>query len=115
MPGQAVVQHTSTATSSAVSDFVRLRPAADLPQRLRTTSLPRVRIEGVRGSNPLSSTSRAGFEHGTGPSGVRTATLSQPSSCLPSRSERASLHRGGRRNRRHYGTTACHKFGGWMT
>jgi hypothetical protein len=51
-----LVQHTSTATSSAVSDFVRLRPVADLPQRPRATSLPGVRIEGVRGSNPLSST-----------------------------------------------------------
>jgi hypothetical protein len=55
--GQAVVQRTSTATSSTVSDFVRLRPATELPQRPRATLLPRVRIEGVRGSNPLSSTS----------------------------------------------------------
>jgi hypothetical protein len=43
-----VVQHTNTTTPSAVGDFVRLRPAADLPQRPRTTALPRVRIEGSR-------------------------------------------------------------------
>ena len=54
--GPRPVQHASTATSTALSDFLRLRPVIDLPQRPRATSLPRVRIEGVRGSNPLSST-----------------------------------------------------------
>jgi hypothetical protein len=34
-----------------------------------------IRIEGVRGSNPLSSTSKADFEHGIGLFGLRTATL----------------------------------------
>ncbi len=43
-----VVQRTSTATSSAVSDFVRLRPVADLPQWPLATTLPGVRIEGTR-------------------------------------------------------------------
>src|SRR5262249_50976056 len=61
------VQQSSTATSSTASGSERLPSTADLPQRPRATSPPRVRIEGVRGSNPLSSTSRADFEHGTGP------------------------------------------------
>jgi hypothetical protein len=37
-----------TATSSAANDFLRLRPVADLPQRPRATSTPRVRIEGSK-------------------------------------------------------------------
>jgi hypothetical protein len=47
VPRPNVVQYTSTATSSTVSDFVRLRLVADLPQRPRASSLPRVRIERI--------------------------------------------------------------------
>ena len=43
------MQHTSTATPPTASDSIRPRPTADLPQRPRTTSLPRVRIEGGSG------------------------------------------------------------------
>jgi len=50
------VQHRSTATPAATNDSDKLPPNGDLPQRPRATSPPRVRIEGVRGSNPLSST-----------------------------------------------------------
>ena len=52
----SVVQHRSTATSSAAGGYETLQLAADLAQRPSTAFLPRVRIEGVRGSNPLSST-----------------------------------------------------------
>ncbi len=40
------VQHTSTATSPTASGSERLQSTADLPQRPRATSVPRVRIEG---------------------------------------------------------------------
>jgi hypothetical protein len=77
------VQHSNTATSSTASGSERLRSTADLPQRPRATSPPRVRIEGVRGSNPLSSTfprSRAGFNTEPGSLGFRTASeYSNPS------------------------------------
>jgi hypothetical protein len=66
-PGQAVVQHTSTATSPAVSDFVRSRPVADLPPATLSDRPAGSSHRGVRGSNPLSSTSRADFEHGDRP------------------------------------------------
>jgi len=51
-----VVQQWSTATSPTASGCRRLPSAADLPQRPRAISPPRVRIEGVRGSHLLSST-----------------------------------------------------------
>lgn len=60
------VQQRSTATRAIGNASGRLPPTSDLPYRPRTTTLPRVRIEGVRGSNPLSSTSRAGFERRIG-------------------------------------------------
>jgi len=50
------VQHESTATPPTASDSIGPRPTTDLPQRPPATSAPRVRIEGVKGSNPLSST-----------------------------------------------------------
>jgi hypothetical protein len=57
LPGRPqAVQHRSTATLRTANDSEKLPPASDLPQRPRATSAPGVRIEGVRGSNPLSST-----------------------------------------------------------
>jgi hypothetical protein len=47
-------------------------PGSDLPQRPRATSPPRVRIEGVRGSNPLSSTK---FQQVSGPPGFDLGSL----------------------------------------
>src|SRR6516162_36884 len=44
----SVVQQISTATSSTPSGSERLLPAADVPQRPRATSPPRVRIEVLR-------------------------------------------------------------------
>jgi hypothetical protein len=44
--GPGVVQQRSTATSWTASGSERLPSTADLPQRPRATSLPRVRIEG---------------------------------------------------------------------
>src|SRR5262245_47034055 len=55
-PGPETVQRKSTATPPTANGFVGLRATADQPQRPRATLPPRVRIEGVRGSNPLSST-----------------------------------------------------------
>jgi hypothetical protein len=46
------VQRRSTATSPTASGSERPQSAADLPQRQPATSVPRVRIEGVRGSIP---------------------------------------------------------------
>ena len=51
-----VVQQRSTATSWTASGSERLLSVAHLPQRPPATSPPRVRIEGVGGSNLLSST-----------------------------------------------------------
>ena len=55
-----------------------------------------VRIEGVRGSNPLSSTSRADFEHGIGPFSVHGLALG----AQLERSQAAlALHQGAARER----------------
>ncbi len=74
------VQQLSTATPSAVSDRGGLLPVVDLPQRPRTTSAPGVRIEGVRGSNPLSSTQvTAGSDRRTGLLAARCSSKVQQS------------------------------------
>jgi len=68
------VQRTSTATPPTANGSKRLPATDDLPQRPRTTSPPRVRIEGVRGSIPLALLQ--GPISNTGPTflGLRAAT-----------------------------------------
>jgi hypothetical protein len=60
-PGQAVVQRVSTATPPTANGSNRLRPTTDQRQRPRTTSLPRVRIEGP--STPTALSYAAGKRH----------------------------------------------------
>jgi hypothetical protein len=46
---QSAIQQTSTATLAAENASHKLPPDSDLPQRPPMTSLPGVRIEGIRG------------------------------------------------------------------
>ena len=68
----SAVQRTSTATQAVVNASDKPSSTSDPPQRPPTTSAPRVRIEGVRGSNPLSSTRSC----------RSAATFGLPATCL---------------------------------